>query len=538
LAHAATLHRDRRHAGEPSLLINAGFVRDFRPAFVGLTLVVVQIPVHSRFRLIPLIALLCGSPIPGGSVVAAADKTFVSQPCRLENPSGLNSVAARCGYLEVAENPDAPSGAKIRLHVAVIAALRSQPAAEPLFIVAGGPGSAASQFYAATAPAFERIRRERDLVIVDQRGTGLSNPLDCDFPEDFDVSQLALDRLRALIKGCREQLKAHQLEYYTTSIAVRDLDQVRAALGYERIALYGVSYGTRVVEHYARRFADHTRVVILDGAIVPEAPVGPAIAIDAQSTLDRIFLACEHDHDCTQKFPNLGPRFAILLDAITRKPSGLEFADPVTGRSEHLEVTRDYIVAAVRLLSYNSQTISLLPLLLDEAARGNLSPLVAQAVMTTRALTDQLSIGMHNSVVCAEDVPFYADAKIDRDTLARTYIGTNQVDGLIEICKIWPRGVADPDLHAPLRSKVPALVLSGELDPVTPPANGARTAQEFGDSLHIVAAGQGHGQLATGCVPRLMAQFIEAGTTRDFDASCAKAIVGLPFFLNFSGPAP
>jgi len=145
---------------------------------------------------------------------------------------------------------------------------------------------------------------------------------------------------------------------------------------------------------------------------------------------------------------------------------------------------------------------------------------------------------MHNSVVCAEDVPFYADAKIDRDALARTYIGTTQLDGLIEICRIWPRGVADPDLHAPLNSRVPALVLSGELDPVTPPANGAAVAKEFSDSLHIVVAGQGHGQLATGCVPRLMAQFIDAGTTRTIDASCTKGIVGLPFFLDYSGPAP
>jgi pimeloyl-ACP methyl ester carboxylesterase len=520
------------------LLLGPGFVRDFRPVLVGLKLVVAQIPLHARLRLISLIAILGGSMMPCGTLVAAADIKLVTEPCRLENPSGLSSVAARCGYLVVAENPEAPAGLKIRLHVAVIAALRSQPSAEPLFIVAGGPGSAASQFYAAAAPAFERIRRERDLVVVDQRGTGLSNRLDCDFPENFDVDQLALDRLRELIKGCREHLKAHQLEYYTTSVAVRDLDQVRAALGYERIALYGVSYGTRVVEHYARRFANRARAVILDGAIVPETPVGPAIALDAQSTLNRIFRACERDPACTQKFPNLAPRFVILLDSVTRKPRALDLADPVTGRSEHLAVTRDYIVAAVRLLSYNSQTVAVLPLLLDEAARGNLTPLVAQAVMSTRALSDQLSIGMHNSVVCAEDVPFYADAKIDRDLLAQTYIGTNQVDGLIEICKIWPRGVADPDLHAPLRSKVPALVLSGELDPVTPPANGVAVAKEFSDSLHIVAAGQGHGQLATGCIPRLMAQFIDAGTTRKLDAGCAKAIVGLPFFLDFSGPAP
>ncbi len=469
---------------------------------------------------------------------AARSATIQLEPCRLDNPSGINSVAARCGYLEVPENPEAPSGAKIRLRVAVIAALRNQSAAEPLFIVSGGPGSAAGQFYATAAGAFERIRRNRDLVVVDQRGTGNSNALDCDFPDDFDVDQLPMNRLRELITACRDKLKGHQLEYYTTSIAVRDLDRVRTALGYERIALYGVSYGTRVVEHYARRFPERTRAVILDGVIVPELPIGPAIALDAQSTLDRVLAACDRDTDCQRKFPNLAPRLAILLDAVTRQPRGLDLPDPVTGRSQHVEVSRDYIVAAVRLLSYSSQTIAILPLLLDEAARNNLAPLVAQTVMTTRTLSDQMSIGMHNSVVCAEDVPFYQSARIDREALARTYIGTNQVDGLIEICKIWPRGVVDADLHAPLHSKVPALLLSGELDPVTPPANGAATAKDFADSLHIVAAGQGHGQLGAGCVPRLMAQFIDAGTAQNLDASCAKTIAGLPFFLNFSGPSP
>jgi pimeloyl-ACP methyl ester carboxylesterase len=459
------------------------------------------------------------------------------QDCRLEIPSGLNSVGARCGYLELAENPAAPDGPKIRIHVAVIAALSNKARADPLFIISGGPGSAASQFYASAAGAFERVRRERDLVVVDQRGTGLSNPLDCDFPDDFEVEQLAIENLRELTVQCRAKLKA-QLEFYTTSIAVRDLDQVRAALGYERIALYGVSYGTRVAEHFARRFPERTRALILDGVVVPDRPLGPAIALDAQSALDRILAACARDHDCSIRFPNLASRFTQLLDSVTRIPRAIDLADPVTGKPQHIKVTRDHLVGAVRLLSYNTATIAVLPLLIDEAARDNLVPLVAQAIMTTRLVADQMSIGMHNSIVCAEDAPFFAADHIDREALARTYIGTSQVDGILEICKVWPRGVADPDLHAPLNSHVPALLLSGELDPVTPPANGERVAREFADALHIVAAGQGHGQLGAGCVPRLMAEFLAAGTTRKLDASCAKAIAPLPFFLSFTGPSP
>jgi pimeloyl-ACP methyl ester carboxylesterase len=504
---------------------------------IGLLLAAAGIHLHARYSSTPLLPLLVWLSVASAPLGAAGPSTLDLADCRLEHPSGLRSVAARCGYLEVAENPADLRGRKIRVHVAVISALSKKAAAEPLFIVAGGPGSAASQLYASVADAFERIRRNRDLVVVDQRGTGLSNPLDCDYPEDVDSGQLSMEKLRELTLACRNKLNA-QLAYYTTSVAIHDLDQVRAVLGYQRIALYGASYGTRVVEHYARRFAARTHAVILDGVVVPELPIGPAIALDAQSALDRILAACAHDRACAQAFPDLAARFGSLLDSITREQRVLELADPLTGRLQKIEVTRDHLVSAVRLLSYNSATIAVLPLLIDEAARDNLAPLVAQSIMTTRALADQMWIGMHNSVVCAEDVPFYSSANVDRGALARTFIGTNQVDGLIEICRIWPRGTADPDLHAPLGSRVPALVLSGELDPVTPPANGERVAREFIDSLHIVAAGQGHGQLATGCIPRLMAEFLDAGTTRRLDAGCAKSIAPLPFFLSFSGPAP
>ena len=505
--------------------------------FDRLLLPIAGILVHALYRLISLLAAVMWLAIGHASLLAATTPAIELTDCRLEHPAGLRSVSARCGYLGVAEDPARPDGTQLRLRVAVIDALSKKPAAEPLFVVAGGPGSAAGQFFATVADAFERVRRDRDLVIVDQRGTGLSSPLRCDYVDDFESGQLSLDKVRELTAGCRAGLKA-RLELYTTSVAVRDLDQVRAALGYRRISLYGASYGTRVVEHYVRRYPERTHAVILDGVVVPEAAIGPSIATDAQTALDRILAACARDKDCAQRFPDLASRFARLLESVTSKPRNLELPDPLTGELQRIVVTRDHLVSAVRLLSYNSVTIAVLPLLLDAAARDDLAPLVAQSIMTSRALADQIWIGMHNSVVCAEDVPFYSPASIDRGALARTYIGIQQLDGLVEICKIWPRGLIDADFHQPLNSKVPALILSGELDPVTPPANGERMAREFHDSLHVIAAGQGHGQLATGCVPRLMAEFLDAGTTAGLDVSCTKAIAALPFFLNFSGPSP
>jgi pimeloyl-ACP methyl ester carboxylesterase len=512
-------------------------VRDFDPVLITLLFVIAGMLVRARYWLTPLLPVLLSMALGFKPASAAGSPPLDLKDCRLEHPSGLRSVSARCGYLEVAENPAQPASRKIRLHVAVAPALSKKNALEPLFLLSGGPGAAASQFYAGYSDAFERVRRDRDIVIVDQRGTGRSNPLACEYSQDFESGQLSLEKVRELTLACRAKLSA-RLEFYTTSIAIRDLDQVREALGLQRIALYGASYGTRVAEQYARRYPARTYAVILDGVVVPELPIGPAIATDAQSTLDRILAVCVRDHACARQFPDLAPRFQRLLESITKIPRAIDLPDPLTGRIQHINVTREHVVAAVRLLSYNSVTIAVLPLLLDEAVKGNLAPLVAQSVMTSRALADQIWIGMHNSVVCAEDVPFYAESHVDRVALARTYIGVQQLDGLLEICKAWPRGTIDPDLHAPLDSRVPALILSGELDPVTPPANGDRVAKDFRDALHIVAAGQGHGQLGTGCVPRLMAEFLNAGTAKGLDASCTKSIVALPFFLNFSGPAP
>ncbi len=506
------------------------------PGTLGSTLCETSM-VRARPFLTSLLAAVLWLAFGFEPVRAAPHPSIDFSDCRLEHPTGLRSVSARCGYLQVAEDPARPDGTKIRIRIAIIDALSKKPAVEPLFIVSGGPGSSAGQFFATVADAFERVRRDRELVVVDQRGTGLSNPLGCDYADDFESGELSLERLRELTVACRARLRA-QLEFYTTSVAVRDLDQVRAALGYQHISLYGASYGTRVVEHYARRYPERTHAVILDGVVVPEEPIGPGIATDAQAALDRIFATCARDKDCAQRFPDLASRFARLLDSVEKQPRDLDIPDPLTGERQHVLVTRDHLVSAVRLLSYSSMTISVLPLLLDAAARDDLAPLVAQSIMTSRALADQIWIGMHNSVVCAEDVPYYTSANIDRGALARTYIGVQQLDGLMEICKIWPRGLMDADLHQPLNSRVPALILSGELDPVTPPRNGERLAREFRDSVHVIAAGQGHGQLATGCVPRLMAEFLDAGTTLGLDVSCTKSIAALPFFLNFSGPSP
>lgn len=203
-----------------------------------------------------------------------------------------------------------------------------------------------------------------------------------------------------------------------------------------------------------------------------------------------------------------------------------------------LEVTRAHLVTMARMLTYSARTASLLPLVVHEAAtRGNYGPLAAQAEMIGEDLDEMIAMGMHHSVVCAEDAPRFAGA-VDRAELARTYIGTQMLDAMEAVCEVWPRGGVDDDFHAPLRSRVPALLISGEFDPATPAAYGAAAAAGFEQALHVVVPGQGHGQARLPCVQRLLRRFIESGSPAGLDTACVGEIRPAPFFLSFSGPAP
>jgi pimeloyl-ACP methyl ester carboxylesterase len=455
--------------------------------------------------------------------------------CRLQHPAGLGSVPARCGMLAVPENPYAPAGTQISLAVAVVPALAAVPREPPLFVVAGGPGQSAADFYTTYAAAFGAVLRSRDVVLVDQRGTGGSNRLACDFPDDFDVAAPSPALIRELSAKCRQGLSGRP-QYYTTSVAVRDLDAVRAALGYERIALYGVSYGTRVVQHYVRRFPSRAAAVVLDGVVPPDRALGPDTPLDAQRALDLMFARCRADAACNSAFPDLARRFQALLAELDGRPRQVTLADPSTGAPRSVDLDRARLAGAVRLLNYYSATTALLPLYIDRATKGDYAPIASELLLLSQNLDAQVAYGMNAAVVCAEDVPAYAH--LDRARLARTYLGLEQIDELTVLCEGWPKGVVDSDLFAPLHSAVPALILSGEADPVTPPAAAARAAGGFRDALHVVLAGQGHGQLATGCAPRVIARFLTARTARGLDVGCLATVSASPFVIDLSGPGP
>jgi pimeloyl-ACP methyl ester carboxylesterase len=458
--------------------------------------------------------------------------------CRLQHPDRLQSIGARCAAIEVPENPSDARGARIQLHVAVVPALNRRAVADPVFVLAGGPGQAATDFYAAVAPAFVRVHRDRDIVLLDQRGTGLSNALNCDYPEDEELAELGPEEIRAATKRCLEQIHGNPV-FYTTSIAVRDLDTVRRALGYGRINLYGISYGTRVAQHYARRYPASVRSIVLDGVVPPQQILGIDTSLHAQRALDRIFERCRAEKPCAAAFADPAAAFRQLLSDLQKGPAEVAFPDPINGTVLRQPFRMAHLQAAVRLLSYSPDRAALLPLLLEEGAhKHDLAPLAAQARMVSDRISEALSYGMHNSVVCSEDAPFFATSAVDRRALEATYLGTAQLDGLIEICSVWPRGPVDPDFHEPLASEVPVLLLSGTADPVTPPEYAERARVALKRALHLTLVGQGHGQLGVGCMPKVIAAFYSAGTSTGLDTSCVRNTAPPPFFISFTGPPP
>jgi pimeloyl-ACP methyl ester carboxylesterase len=457
--------------------------------------------------------------------------------CRLEHPLRLASVQARCGILRVPEDRSSPGGAGIDLHVAVVPALNRRAAAAPVFLLAGGPGQGATAMYTNLAAAFARVNRNHDIVLVDQRGTGASGPLSCDYPDDWQAPGDLLPVLRQATLACLHKF-GDRVRFYTSSAAVADLDAVRIALGFPLIDLYGVSYGTRVAELYMRRHPASTHAVILDGVTYPEQAIGPDTPLDGERALDLIIARCAAANDCAAAYPGLRQELGGLRRQFGPEQSSLTLDDPNSGLPLKIEFNRGMLNASLRFLSYNSAQASLLPTLIHRAAEGSLAPLAAQTIMTARQVGGQIASGMQNSVICTEDVPFFDAAGIDRTAISRTYQGTDQLDALLEICKLWPHGKADADLHAPLRSDIPTLLLSGEADPVTPPADAERAARGLTRHRHLILSGEGHGQVATGCIPKLMAEFLDSAAPDTLDATCLERHAPAPFFVSMTGPVP
>ena len=476
-------------------------------------------------------------------VIIAAEPLYAQSlelsDCRITAGPGASSMKARCGTLTRPLDPSGAVDGEIELRVAVVAALNLTPEADPLVPIAGGPGQGTVQFYTAWSGAFEAVRRNRDILLIDQRGTGESSTMDCDFDDDMVLveSDNSVELTVEYTAECLSKLP-YDPRFFTTSVAVTDIEAVREALGYPSLNLYGVSYGSRVAQHFARRYPGSTRTLIIDGVVAPQISLGPEIATDSQDAVNRILARCIEDEACGERFPNLVDDFDRVVAELRETPVDILVPHPSTGRAEEIRFGIGEFAAAVRMLAYHPASISLLPLLISEAGNGNYVPLGSQFLMTMTEMADMLSLGMHNAVMCTEDVPYYDESMIDYDGLEASYMGTFQLEALKAICSVWPAGPIDDGFKVPLESDIPTLLLSGNADPITPPRYADLAAVDLGNARHLVGQDQGHGQVSVGCVPRLIGEFIESADPSRLEADCMERSFVMPFFLDFSGPNP
>jgi pimeloyl-ACP methyl ester carboxylesterase len=446
-------------------------------------------------------------------------------------------MAARCGDLERPLDPDNPSAGTITLKVAVVPSLSLEPAADAFVPIAGGPGASSVRFYAGWAGAFERVRQHRDILLVDQRGTGESAPMSCEVEDELAETDFSVEATLRTVTECLETLP-YDPRFFTTSIAVRDLEAVRAALGYSALNLYGSSYGTRVAQHYARRYPTTTRTVIVDGVVAPQVPLGPEIATESQRALDRVLDRCAQDTACNERFPDLRQDFEDLQVTLNDGPVPVTVPNPVTGAPESLDFGTQHMAVAIRLLLYDARSIALIPLSITEAANGNYVPLAAQFMLTASSLNEALNIGMHNAVMCTEDIPFIDFGAVDQAAIEASYLGPLQLEAIRTMCSTWPQGPMDEDLLAPLATDIPVLLLSGDADPVTPPRYAQLAAVDLEKAWLLTGTNQGHGLGIVGCMPRVIGGFVEAATLEDGAADCLGDAFAMPFFLDFTGPKP
>lgn len=441
---------------------------------------------------------------------------------------------ARCGVLERPEDPSAPASRLLPLRVVVIPAKGAARHA-PLYFLAGGPGQAASVAFAPLLPLFEDLGEHRDFVFVDQRGTGSSAPLRCDDDTKTLPERLETEVDTAKLRECLASFTADTTRYLTT-IAIDDLDAVRAALGHERIDLYGGSYGTRAALVYARQYPDRVGKLVLDGVAPVDMAMPISFARDAQAALDHMFADCAAEPACATAFPDAAGAFAkwlaTLASADADGETSVAVTDPRTGESEQVQLTRELVGASIRGILYAPALTAMLPYVLDRAENGDPSPLFALSLAIGDSAAESMAQGMLFSVVCSEDVPFLDDATIARET-GGTFLGDTVVELFRDACSVWTTTPLPSGYRDPVASDAPTLVLSGALDPVTPPRWGEHVLAHLPNGRHVVVPSAGHGTIQVECVRGIVGAFLDG---LELDTTCLDEQRRPPFFIDFAGP--
>lgn len=454
-------------------------------------------------------------------------------PCRVEH---LDEEVL-CGSYRVWEDREARSGRKIPIRVVVLPALGPDPAPDPLFLFSGGPGEASARNAGGWGGFLRPIRECRDLVFIDQRGTGGSNLLQCKLPGGpDDLAGYFEDFLGAEVAAaCRVELEPRaDLSLYTTSIAMDDIDEVRQWLGYERINLAGGSYGTRAVQTYLRRHPEHVRTAILEGVVAPRQHLPLYHARDGRDALDGLFAVCAADETCAGAFPDLAAEHREVIRRLDAEPARVTLPHPESGDPVEVTIRREFFAEQLRFLNYSPQPARTLPLLVHRAYLGDFEPFARLSVRFEPELREALAFGMFLSVTCAEDLP-YITPQAAAALTADTYLGDYRVRIQKAACGEWVRGEIPADFHQPVRSDAPVLMISGPYDPVTPPLWAEEVGRTLPNSRHVVIPNAHHSIFGLSnheCALGIESEFLDRGSAEGIDTSCVTTMERSPFVTS------
>jgi pimeloyl-ACP methyl ester carboxylesterase len=432
---------------------------------------------------------------------------------------------ARCGALEVWENRAARSGRRIPIKVIVFPAKAANPAPDPLFVLAGGPGQSATEFASVLLNDLGFAHETRDIVLVDQRGTGGSNPLQCSLGDNFNAIiqsvAIGVDADLQAVDRCRHELEGRaDLRLYTTPIAMDDLDEVRAALGYERINLFGVSYGTRAALAYMRQHPTRVRSAILRAVAPIDLKLPVTVVADSERALNRLFGACDADQACRQAYSAVEESLKAVIARLKRQPAMVEVTDPRTARTEKVRVDDQVFGTTIFFLLFAADWAKDIPRIVHSAAHKDYGPLAA--VLPLNVLTAvPVHWGMRRTVLCSEDVTQTTESEVRRASEA-SVVGDNSNLGLLASCRRWPAGTLPKDYFEPIHSDVAVLAISGVEDPVVPPHRAEPALRTLRQAVHLVLPGTAHGPNFPGCVRDLAAQFLRQGSGKGLDGSCVR----------------
>jgi pimeloyl-ACP methyl ester carboxylesterase len=439
--------------------------------------------------------------------------------------------SAECGSFLVKENPSDLNSANISLNVLRLPAVNPAPEKDPLFVIAGGPGQSAVVVAESVHSLFNDIRKNRDIIFVDQRGTGKSNPLDCELEPDASKPLSVAEQeafSREALNQCINKVKNHAA-YYTTNYAIADLDAVRIALGYEKINMWGGSYGSRVVLEYMRRYPAQVRVSVIDGV----APVAIALPwfmeADGLAALQAINKQCAETPACAEHYGDIVQKAQKVADGLLLKSQAIKISHPRTQEKITVNLTSQDFSGVIRLALYSRDLSSLLPQAISEADAGDYE-LFASLIFLAESKSDMagISYGMHYSVICNEDYPLYKDKN---PIESNVFLNSLSVQKYSEVCAQWPHADLPADYWQPIKSDLPLLMLSGAVDPVTPPRWGELVKAGLANATHVIAPGGHHIISAEGCISQLITAFIVKGDGKELDAQCANNIQPLAIHI-------